>query len=74
MNTERLCNKRAVLLIDYISRVLFLENDFDKEIAEVFQENMQLIGALPLGEISNSGKDYLELYNKTCVVGILGEK
>ncbi len=32
-----------------------------------------LFGVLSLGEIANSGKDYMELHNKTCVVGILGD-
>jgi hypothetical protein len=65
--------KRTVLLIDCISRALFLENDFVREIEAVCQENVPLIGALSLGEIANSGKDYMELYNKTCVVGILAD-
>ncbi len=65
--------KRTVLLIDCISRALFLGDDFAREIEAVCQDNAPLIGVLSLGEIANSGRDYMELYNKTCVVGILGE-
>lgn len=64
---------RTELLIDCISRALFLEDEFDREIEAVYQENVPLIGALSMGEIANNGKDYLELYNKTCVVGILAD-
>jgi len=63
--------KRTILFMDCISRVLFLGDDFSKEIDAVCIDETPLIGALSLGEIANSGTDYLELYNKTCVVGIL---
>lgn len=60
-----------ILFIDCISRVLFLEDDFEKEINAVKNSSLPLIGALTLGEIANSGSDYLEFYNKTAVVGIM---
>ncbi len=44
---------------------------FDDEIDAVFEEGTPLIGALTIGEIANSGTDYLEFYNKTSVVGML---
>ncbi len=62
---------QTTFFIDCISRVLFLEKDFDQELKAVSTENMPLIGALTLGEIANSGKDYLEFYNKTAVIGVL---
>ena len=65
--------KRTVFLIDCISRALFLKDKFILEMEAVCQDNIPLIGVLSLGEIANSGKDYMELYNKTCVVGILGD-
>jgi hypothetical protein len=60
------------LFIDCISRVLFLEDDFKMELAAVHDDNLPLIGALTLGEIANSGDDYLEFYNKTAVIAVLG--
>lgn len=62
----------AVLFIDCISRALFLEDDFQKELANVYIGDIPLFGALTLGEIANCGMDYLEFYNKTSVVGFLG--
>jgi len=62
------------LVIDCISRVLFLENDFEKEL-EAIQKNIpnnkQLEGVLTLGEISSHGQGALEFFNKTIVVGLL---
>lgn len=56
--------------IDCISRVLFMEERILDEFAEV-SGNYPLFGALTLGEIANSGQDYLEFYNKTAVLGLL---
>ena len=69
-NHSRKKSKDSItLFIDCISRVLFLEEDFQKELDAVGSYN--LIGALSLGEIANTGKAYLEFYNKTSVIGIL---
>ena len=73
MNAYQGSRDKTIFLVDCISRVLFLEDDFEKEIRAVSQEDTPLIGILSLGEIANSGRDFMELYNKTCVVGILGE-
>jgi len=59
------------LFIDCISRVLFLGDDFQKEIDAVSHHNPNLIGALTLGEIANTSKEYLEFYNKTSVVAVI---
>ena len=61
---------QAELFIDCISRVLFLENRFTLELQAVQDGQLPLFGALTLGEIANSGKDYLDFYNKTAVVGM----
>jgi hypothetical protein len=63
---------RATLFIDCISRSLALGDDFPRELEAVASPSTPLVGALTLGEIANSGKDYLEFYNKTSVVGVLG--
>ncbi len=57
------------LFIDCISRALFLEDDFYKELEVVYDKDTTLIGALSFGEIANHSKSYLEFYNKTAVIG-----
>lgn len=64
---------KTILFMDCISRVLFLEDKFADELNAVYNKTSQLIGALTIGEIANSGKDYLEFYNKTSVVGVLAD-
>jgi hypothetical protein len=69
LNSES--ENKSIVFIDCISRVLFLENDFDAELNAVYDKDLPMIGILTLGEIANSGKDYLEFYNKTAVVSII---
>lgn len=62
----------VVILVNCISRALFLGSRMSDELAAVsLQDTSPMIGALTLGEIANSGRDYLEFYNKTCVVCLL---
>lgn len=61
---------RAAFFIDCISRVLYLGDRIQDELANAAGDR-PLFGALTLGEIANSGKDYLEFYNKTSVLGLL---
>lgn len=63
-----------IFVVDCISRVLYLEEDFGQEL-EVVRKTMEakgielpLEGVLSLGEISSNNDGYLELYNKTIVV------
>lgn len=58
------------ILVDCISRVLFLQDDFSQELSAVQQllGKRPLIGMLSLGEIANGGDYCLEFYNKTFVL------
>ena len=59
------------LFVDCISRVLFLESDFGLELAAARVGDLDMVGALTIGEIANNGKDYLEFHNKTSVVTLI---
>lgn len=62
---------RLEFFVDCISRVLFLEQDFGLELAAARLGSLPLVGMLSIGEIANSGRDYLEFYNKTSVVALI---
>lgn len=57
--------------VDCISRALFLEGDFDLEVNAARVPDLPMVGVLSIGEIANSGQDYLEFYNKTAVVALI---
>ncbi len=60
------------VVVDCISRVLFLQERIQDELSAVSGgHKARVVGALTLGEIANSGNDYLDFYNKTCVVGLI---
>ena len=61
----------AQLLMDCISRVLFLGDEFSAELKNVHSPEAMMFGALSLGEIANCGDAYLEFYNKTAVVSLM---
>lgn len=67
---------QKAIIIDCISRILYLEDDFKKElngISSVLKSkypDISVSGALTLGEISSYGNGYIEFFNKTCVVGL----
>lgn len=61
--------KGNTLIIDCISRGLFMGNKFADELKEL-DPFSNSFGALTLGEIANNGDEYLDVYNKTAVVGI----
>ncbi len=64
----------SVLVFDCISRVLFLKEDFFKELGAIDgtiqskNKTLTLEGVLSLGEISSYGDGILEFFNKTVVV------
>ena len=70
-NTHRrkISEDKLVLFIDCASRAIFLRESFKCEVKAINEINA--IGALSIGEIANTGKSYLELYNKTAVIGLL---
>lgn len=73
---ENSVKPNKAIIIDCISRVLFLEEDFEKELQEITKTlkntypNISIVGALTIGEISSYGEGFLELYNKTTVISL----
>jgi hypothetical protein len=65
------------LIFDCISRVLYLEDEFADELIAMQSRinagcpGAEVAGVLSIGEISSLGDGYLELFNKTAVVGLL---
>jgi hypothetical protein len=64
----------AFLLMDCISRLMFLEDRFKEELARMAPAGCPSAGACTIGEIANSGAEFLEFYNKTAVVAALETK
>jgi len=64
-------------VVDCISRVIFLQDEFDDELNLIAQRIREIdaqsvpCGILSLGEISSYGEGLLEFFNKTVVVGVL---
>lgn len=61
--------ENSTFIIDCISRALFMEGKFEEELKKLDPQSNSF-GALTLGEIANNGDEYLDVYNKTAVVGI----
>ncbi len=72
INSGPRSDKGHLLLFDCISRALFLGPDIEQELSALSQDDFAF-GAFTLGEIANSGTDYLEFLNKTTVLARLGE-
>jgi len=58
----------GLFFFDCISRVLYLEDEFERELSAVEVEGTPMVGALTIGEIANDGYGHLDYYNKTAVV------
>ena len=59
----------GLFFFDCISRVLFLGDEFERELSAVEMDATPMLGALTIGEIANDGYGHLDYYNKTAVVG-----
>jgi hypothetical protein len=64
---------QQIIMFDCISRVLFLEDKFKSELQTIDEASQHklIFGALTLGEIANRGDEYIEFFNKTCIVGAI---
>ena len=64
--------KGTMIIFDCCCRKMFLGELFSEEIKAIKEPDIPMIGALTIGgEIANTGKNFLEYYNRTCVVGLL---
>ncbi len=65
---------QTVISFDCFSRKLFLDDHFNKELTAICSAGITHVGALTCGgEIGNSGQDFLDYHNRTCVLGVFGE-
>ncbi len=68
---------RHTMVVDCVSRALFLEDRHEEELEEInkrikaLRSEVSPQGMLSLGEISSYGEGYLEFFNKTIVIGSL---
>lgn len=63
--------KQTTVCFDCISRYNILSERYGEAIDQIHDQAKELIGTLSMGEIANNGKDYIDYYNRTCVVGVL---
>jgi hypothetical protein len=74
MNNLEYEDEYNVILFDCISRCISLGDKFVDELVEIkknINPSKNLFGALTLGEIANNGNEYINFYNKTCVIGVM---
>ncbi|MDZ7818168.1 MAG: FIST C-terminal domain-containing protein [Aliarcobacter sp.] len=70
---KEVINKDTSLLMVFncITRKNFLEENFEDELASIYKEISpnNMIGVITIGEIANDGNKYINILNKTCVIG-----
>ncbi|HFU74405.1 MAG TPA: hypothetical protein ENK65_02505 [Helicobacteraceae bacterium] len=61
------------LLFDCISRVLYMENEFEKELQAIStaSDDTPCVGITSLGEITNVGFESVKIFNKTNLLGVI---
>jgi len=72
-NTIKTTQPSVDIVMDCISRAMFLGEKIGSEIDLLHTTARPIIGAFTLGEIANSGQDYLEFHNKTAVIATIWE-
>jgi hypothetical protein len=60
------------LVMDCISRALFLGDQLDEELRRLWSAEFPVVGALTIGEITADGQRALEFHNKTTALGCFG--
>lgn len=63
----------TLCVFDCISRQLYLEDSFDREVSAIDTDALPMVGALTIGEIANDGTGHLDYYNKTAVVAAVSD-
>ena len=68
-------SSRQAILFDCISRVLFLEDEYQLEISGVMAQardpELTVFGITSIGEITNVGLDAIKILNKTTLLGVV---
>ena len=74
LNDETVAEDAGTLCVfDCISRQLYLQDSFDREISAIDTDALPMVGALTIGEIANDGTGHLDYYNKTAVVAAVSD-
>jgi hypothetical protein len=61
----------TLVSFDCVSRALYLDEHFERELDVVASSDRPVLGALTIGEVANGGDGYLEYYNKTAVAAVV---
>lgn len=62
----------TILCFDCSGRWKFLGESYQEELAAFQEKGKDVLGVLTIGgEIANNGMDFLDYYNRTCVIGVI---